>query len=111
MDYNRAEQLQLLLELTVESINELALTVDHGHLSPLELFQLAVSQGIEQFQFVTRKPTKQLSIGKVDTKTVAFQLQDKELTAAILHGPADWLDDTDFDTLGGEEPYRYDNED
>jgi hypothetical protein len=101
---DKQEELQLLLDLTTDAINEIALSIDLEQITSVELFQEAVSQAVIQFQFNTRKPSKHSPIGKVDTKNVAFQLQDEEATAAILQGPADWLDDTEFDTLGGDEP-------
>lgn len=99
---DKSEELQLLLDLTTEYINELALSVDLDQIHSSELFQQAVSQALVQYQFITTKSSKTLPYGKLDTKKVAFGLQDNE-TTAILQGPANWLDDTDFDTLGGDE--------
>jgi hypothetical protein len=103
MDLDKAEQLQLLLDLTTETINELAVTVDLEQMDSLELFQEAVSQAIIQYQFVTRKPKKASPIGRVDTTKMAFCLLDNE-TAAVIQGNLDFADNIDLDLIGGDEP-------
>jgi hypothetical protein len=104
MDQKKAEHLQLLLDITTDFINEMALTADLEHLNAVELYELAVSNAVTQYHFITSKKRKTLPIGKVDTNIVAFQLHDNE-TTAILHGPANLLDDTDMDTVGGDESH------
>ncbi len=101
MDHKRAEEIQHFLDLTVEIVNELSLTSDFDHLSSLELFQIAVLNGIEQYHFVSKKSTNKLSVGKIDTSKVAFQLHDKE-TVAVIQGDIEFAELIDLDYIGGE---------
>lgn len=102
MDHKKADQLQLLLDLTTEHINEISLTLDMNHMTALAIFEEAVSLAIIQYQFVTKNTTKRISVGKVDTNSVAFNLHDKD-TVVVLQGDVTFAEMIDLDYVGVED--------
>lgn len=99
MDQEKADMLQELLDITTEHINELALDTENAHLTAVDMFQIAVQNALIEYHNNTVSKQYTSPIGRVDTRNVAFCLQDKD-TVAVLQGDHDFAEMIEMDYVG-----------
>ena len=109
---NKAEELQTLMDITLEEVNEHLL--GYPDMTALEIFENSVKNAVAiliQIRQDTQLPSKKQQQGsaKVDKEFLAFQLQDNETVAVILGG-LEFAEAIDLDYIEGIEAGN-DNED
>lgn len=109
---NKAEELQTLMDITLEEVNEHLF--GYPNMTAIEIFENSVKNAVEilnQMRQTKPLPLKkqQISSAKVDREFLAFQLQDNE-TVAVIVGGLEFAEALELDYIEGIEAEN-DNED